>query len=83
MFSEYYLAYLKKEECYFFSAALKSLEHVALARTLEKDKSLWEFFVSEENEDTFIKFLKYFQKQKIVIDFEKCENRLLDPETEV
>lgn len=83
MFCQYYQAIVKKQECYFVSAILRSFENLAFQRTLEKDSSLWEFFVTKEKEEEFLQLFDFFCKKGLVSNLKKCTNRLLDESEEV
>lgn len=72
----YYQAHIKKELCWFFVGVLRSFEHMAFDRTVEKETSLFEFFVPADMKDKFQALMNYFLQQGIVIDFEEKENRL-------
>lgn len=72
----YYQANIKSSECYFFVAILRSLEHVAFDRTLDKKTSLFEFFVPEATYKEFLAFIKDFQNMGIVSNFKELPNRL-------
>ncbi len=78
-FCQYYQAQVKKEDCWFFVAILKSFEHVAFDRTIDKSSSLFEFFVPQATERYFLKIMAYFQEDGTVYNLKKLPNRLLDP----
>jgi len=73
----YYQAHIQKKDCWFFVATLRSFEHLAFDRTLDKDESLFEIFVCPQLQQFFEKLMNYFQQQGVVLDFVKMENRLL------
>ncbi len=77
LFSLYFQAHVKKELCWMVSATLKYVDHVAFDRTLDKDESLFEFFVSPDLEDEFLDMMHKFYKQGILLDFKKLPNRLM------
>jgi len=72
----YYQAQINKKETWYFTATLKSFEHVAFDRTLNKEMGLFEFFVPEDQENIFIELIEYFVKQNIVHNVRKLSNRL-------
>ena len=78
-YSYYFQALVKKSECGFLVAALRSLENVAFARTLDKTQSLFEFFVPPGTRNQFLVFISYFEKKEIVTNLVEKPNRLLDP----
>jgi hypothetical protein len=78
MYSVYYQAQIQREQVWFITAVLRSYEHLAFDRTLDVQNSIFEFFVSPENEQYFIELFNYFKKQGIVTYLEKLPNRLID-----
>ena len=50
----YYRAIIKKEECWFLTATLRSFEHLCFDRTYDKSISQFEFFVPQELEHFFV-----------------------------
>jgi hypothetical protein len=79
----YYQARVKKEDVWFLTAVLRSFEHMAFDRTINKEESLFEFFVAPALEETFLAIMEYFKKHDIVYDLQKLPNRLSDPATQV
>ena len=73
----YYQAHLNKKDCWFFVATLRSFEHLAFDRTLNKEESLFEIFVSPQFQKLFENLMEYFKSEGVVLDFKKMENRLL------
>ena len=78
MYCAYYQANIKKEQCWYFVAILKSCTHVAFDRTIDKHTSLFEFFVPTDMETRFVDFMNDFEKQGIVKNLNKLPNRLAD-----
>ncbi len=76
---EYYRAHVHKEDVWFLVAVLRSYEHVAFDRTIDKEQSVFEFFVPSVLEETFLAIMRYFIKHAIVSDLQKLPNRLADP----
>ncbi len=76
LYCSYYQAYVQKSTCLFFVGVIRSLEHVAFDRTLEKETSLFEFFVPADMEPYFLSIMHYFQKHNIITDLKKLPNRL-------
>lgn len=56
---------------------------MAFDRTLDKATSLFEIYVPEENEPTFVELMHYFEGQGIVSNLVKLPNRLMDPGQEL
>lgn len=79
----YYQAKVKESDVWFLVAVLRSFEHLTFDRTLEKENSIFEFFVPSDNEQHFLQIMHYFQKQLIIEHLVKHENRLLTPGQQV
>lgn len=73
----YYCAQLKKEHVWLITATLKSFEHLAFDRTIDKQQSIFEFFVPELNKSTFVAIMNRFQDLGYITWWEERENRLL------
>lgn len=82
-YCSYYQAHIKKEESWFFVAALRSFEHTAFDRTLDKATSLFEFYVPQVTEHTFVGIMEYFTELGIVSELKKLPNRLMDVSQEL
>jgi len=77
LFSSYYQAYVKPQTCWFVVAALKSFDHLCFDRTIDVEKSIFEFFVSEQYEATFLEIMKWMEEGGYVGDIKKLPNRLI------
>jgi len=73
----YYQAHIDKPRCWFVVAVLRSFEHLVFDRTLDKETSLFEFFVPPALQPTFEELMRYFQSEGIVLDFKELPNRLV------
>lgn len=73
----YYIGRIQKEKVWILSSALRGTEHVAFDRTLDVEKSIFEFFVPVATEPIFLQVMQYLQDQNVVLSLEKKENRLL------
>lgn len=80
MYCIYYQAHVRKADCWFVVAILRSFEHLAFDRTHIKANSVFEFFVPEQNEKHFLQLMDYFIGQDIISSLIKLPNRLLDPQ---
>jgi hypothetical protein len=76
MFCEYYQAKINRSEGWFLVATLKSFDHMAFDRTLDKKDSIYEFFVPKAFEEEFLSLMNYLKKENVVISLDKRENRL-------
>ena len=77
-YCSYYQANVNPPDAWFLVSILKSFENVAMDRTLDPKKSLFEFFVPETNEDIFLYVMKYFEQEGIVTNLQKVPNRLIN-----
>lgn len=75
----YYQAHIDKQRCWFFVAVLRSFEHMAFDRTLDKATSLFEIFVPHAAQAMFENIMRELSTQDIVIDWQNLPNRLSDP----
>lgn len=75
-YSLYFQAYATKELCWMLSATLKYCEYVAFDRTLDKEKSIFEFFVTSDLEDVFLDIMRDLKKQGVIKSLQKMPNRL-------
>lgn len=76
----YYQAVVQSSQCWFVVGVLRSFEHLAFDRTLDKHKSLFEFFVPPLQETYFCQVMNFFIEQGLVTEFQKLDNRLSDPQ---
>ncbi len=74
----YFQAYILREKTWFLTASLRSFEHLCFNRTIEKKSGLFEFFVPADLEQPFLEIMDFFQKEGIVNNLQRKENRLLD-----
>lgn len=75
-FCEYYLVKVDKSRSWMLSAVFKSFEHLSFDRTIDKENALFEFFVPQGNEETFLEVIEYFKNIGLVLECHKEENRL-------
>ena len=83
LYCSYYQAHVKRELCWFVTAALRSYEHIAFDRTLDTVSSLFEFFVAPVTESYFLEIMAHFEKEGLISDLKKLPNRLKDPNAQV
>ncbi|MBT3456317.1 hypothetical protein HN446_04590 [bacterium] len=76
MYGVYYQAMVTRSECGFCVAILRSLGHVVFARTLDKEKSLFEFFLTEGTEPEFVDVAKWLEENGVLSCIKKMDNRL-------
>lgn len=73
----YYKAHIVREQAWFFVAIMRSYEHIAFDRTLDKQESVFEFFVPSDSTSTFLRVMNKLMQQGIVKEMHQEENRLL------
>ena len=76
-YSLYYQANVTKTDAVFLVGVLKSLDHACFDRTIDRETSLFEFFVPEAYEPLFLEVMHYFEEQAIVQNLKKLPNRLM------
>lgn len=74
-YSIYYQAHVQKELCWLVTASVRFCEHVAFDRTIDKQESLFEFFVSPDLEDVFLDVAKKLLDRGVLLDLKKLPNR--------
>lgn len=82
-YSVYYQAHIAEKECWFLVAILRSFEHLAFDRTINKEASIFEFFVPADNERIFLEVMEFLREKGVVRELRKLPNRLLNPEETV
>ncbi len=78
MYCSYYQAHVVPITGWFVVAALKSYEHMLFDRTLDVDRSIFEFFVVPTAEDTFLELMDYMTQHGYVTELKKLPNRFMD-----
>jgi hypothetical protein len=76
MYCAYYHAYVPRKTSWFLVATLKSVEHIAFDRTLEKTNGLFEFFVAPGFVSQFEQLMAYYDTNGIVTSWHKLPNRI-------
>lgn len=79
-YSIYYQAKVQKELCWLVTSTMRFCEHVAFDRTVEKDDSIFEFFVAPDMETEFLDVAHKLLKRRVFLDLQKLPNRLIDTE---
>lgn len=74
----YYQARVARATTWFFTSVLRSYEHLAFDRTLEKTDGIFEFFVPQGMEPYFVEFMEDMHKMGMVSDIKKLDNRLMN-----
>jgi len=74
-YSIYYQAHVQKELCWLVTASVRFCEHVAFDRTIDKEESLFEFFVSPDLEDVFLDVAQKLLDRGVLLDLKKLPNR--------
>lgn len=83
LYCSYYQAQVTQELCWFLVAVLRSFEHIAFDRTLDKTTSTFEFFVPQDTEPYFLEVMDYLKTKQVVITCEKLPNRLVQDEVQL
>jgi hypothetical protein len=83
MLSLYYQAQVKKEECWFLVAVLRSFEHLAFDRTVDKASSTFEFFVPPANQKVFESLMDYLKTHGAITAWAQMDNRLTLPDQDI
>ena len=76
LYCSYYQAHVKRSECWFVTAVLKSFEHMSFDRTIDVERSIFEFFVPSDMEQKFLDLMADFTRRGLVSNLQKLPNRL-------
>lgn len=76
-YCEYYQAIVDRQKTWFFTAILRSFEHVVFDRTLDGDTGLFEFFVPVDQEEFFLQIIRAFEQLGVVTELKKLPNRFM------
>lgn len=80
LYCSYYQATVTKSEMWYLVAILRSFEHIAFDRTLDKENNRFEFFVPQDLESFFLEIMNFFQEELVISYLQKMPNRLFDHE---
>ncbi len=72
----YYQALVNREKGWYFTAILRSFEHMCFDRTLDKKKHLFEFYVPQSQKEKFEAIMNYFEQEGLVSELQQLPNRL-------
>lgn len=81
-YCSYYQAHVPRQHCWFLTATLRSYDHVAFDRTLDKGNSIFEFFVPPAMEHIFLDIMERFKAEGVVVNLQKLPNRIEATESE-
>lgn len=76
-YSIYYQAHVQKELCWMVTATIRFMDHVAFDRTIDKENSIFEFYVAPDLEDEFLQIAQRLLKRNIFLTLQKLPNRLM------
>lgn len=76
-YSIYYQARVQKELCWMVTATIRYLDHVSFDRTIDKENSIFEFYVAPDFEQEFLQVAERLLDKKIFLSLEKMPNRLM------
>lgn len=72
----YYQAYVVPELCWQLTAFLRSHEHVSFDRTIDVEKSIFEFFVPHATDHHFREIMSVLEARGIIKDLVQLPNRI-------
>ena len=75
LFSAYYVAHVKKSECWFIASVLRGTEHIAFDRALDTKEGIFEFFVPVSMEPVFLQIMTYLEGKQVIFNLRKLPNR--------
>lgn len=74
----YYQAHIPADRCWFFTAVIRCQENLCFDRTLDKERSVFEFFVPAEKASQFEAFMAALAEQGVVRNLQQFSNRFAD-----
>ena len=77
MYGIYFQAHIPPAHCFLVIGILKSYEHIVFTRTLHVDKSILEFFTTQETVKTFLAIMDNLRKHDLVFNLQEMPNRLI------
>lgn len=77
-YSVYYQARVQKEQAWMVTSAIRFLDHVAFDRTLDKEQSIFEFFVSPDLEVEFLDVAHRLLVKGVFLSLDKLHNRMIE-----
>lgn len=75
MLCQYYQAHVPREKAWLFVGILRSYDHLVFERTLDKEKSIFEFFVPADLEHYFLDLMENLKAKNLVCNLQKYLNR--------
>lgn len=72
----YYQGQVSRKDCLYLVAILKSFDHIALDRTIDPQESIFEFYVPQGMEQSFLDIMAHMAQEGIVSNLHKLPNRL-------
>ena len=82
-YSVYYQARVQRELSWMVTASVRFCEHVAFDRTIDKDDSVFEFFVAPDLEEAFLDVARKLLERGVFLDLTKLPNRLIHEDVEI
>ena len=76
-YSIYYQAQVQKELCWMVTATIRFCDHVAFDRTIDKEGSIFEFYVAPDLQDEFLLIAHKLLERKIFLTLVQMPNRLM------
>ncbi len=76
MLCDYFQACIPQNHVWFVTAILRSCEYVAFDRTVDAQKSIFEFFVAPDFRETFVALMSFFQTHGQIHTLVELPNRL-------
>ncbi|MEX0939817.1 MAG: hypothetical protein WDZ41_00480 [Candidatus Babeliales bacterium] len=75
-YCSYYQAQVERKRTWLFAGILRSFEHLVFERTLDKEQSIFEFFVPSDLESYFEDIMLFFEQEGLIHNMKKLPNRL-------
>lgn len=72
----YFQAHIVKEQVWFVTSMLRGDDHIVFDRTVDLQRSIFEFFVPENCVDQFLNIMRLLQQHGVVHGLVELPNRL-------
>lgn len=77
-YSSYYQARVQKEFCWILTSTVRFADHMVFDRCLDKEQSIFEFFVTPGLEEDFERTMAKLAAKGIVFDLVRLESPVAD-----
>lgn len=77
LYSIYYQAQVQKELSWMVTSTIRYCDHIAFDRTVDKEGSIFEFYVAPDFHDEFLLVAHKLLERKVFLTLQQMPNRLM------